>query len=182
MRMVLKQISFIIIFAGVLVLTGCTTNCIDGDCSTNPERRPVDDPSAQYPYSANIGSQVEVRKNVQFGDIPAPQEFTLDKQKTKTFQGSTMRFGTLVYAGIWNVWETNQWYLNAMDEAGWKLINSKFENDYLVKNYFKKQSEMAAIEIADNNDGLTIVTILLNDDEQEIQLKEKLANQGKLMN
>ena len=114
------------------------------------------------------------KENVQFADIPAPQEFSIDKLNTKTFQGSSMRFGTLVYSGIWNVWETNQWYLNAMEEAGWKLLNSKFENDYYVKNFFKKKDETVALEIKDNGNGLTIVTAMLNNDEQETQLKEKL--------
>lgn len=172
MIIALRNISLILLTAGTVVLSGC----IDDDM-----RKPADDPSAQYPYSADIGSQVEVRKNVQFADIPAPQEFTIDKVNTKTFQGSTMRFGTLVYSGIWNVWETNQWYLNAMEEAGWKLINSKFENDYYVKNYFKKMDETVVLEIYDTKKGVTSVTAMLNDEEQETQLKEKLMNQGKLI-
>lgn len=167
-----KRLSCAAIVLGSLIAAGCQDpNYI----------KQVDDPSAQHPYSANIGSQVEVRKNVQFADIPAPQEFSIDKLNTKTFQGSSMRFGTLVYSGIWNVWETNQWYLNAMEEAGWKLLNSKFENDYYVKNFFKKKDETVALEIKDNGNGLTIVTAMLNNDEQETQLKEKLLEKGDLL-
>ncbi len=167
-----KRLSYLTIALSCLIVAGCQDpNYI----------KQVDDPSAQHPYSANIGSQVEVRKNVQFADIPAPQEFSIDKLNTKTFQGSSMRFGTLVYSGIWNVWETNQWYLNAMEEAGWKLLNSKFENDYYVKNFFKKKDETVALEIKDDGKGLTIVTAMLNNDEQETQLKEKLLEKGDLL-
>ena len=166
------RISCLLLTLGVIATTGCQ----------DPNYlRPVDDPSAQHPYSANIGSQVEVRKNVQFADIPAPQEFSINKTETKTFQGSSMRFGTLIYTGIWNVWETNQWYLNAMEEAGWKLISTKFDNDYYVKSFFRKKDETLALEIKDDMKGYTVVTAILNSDEQETQLKEKLLNQGKLL-
>ncbi len=167
----MKFIHTLTLILSLFLVSGCQ--------NPNFERK-VDDPTAEHPYSANIGSQVEVRKNVQFADIPAPQEFYINKVETKTFQGSSMRFGTLVYSGIWNVWETNQWYLNAMEEAGWKLITTKFENDYYVKSFFKKKDETVALEIKDSGDGLTIVTAMLNNDEQETQLKEKMLSQGTL--
>ena len=66
-----------------------------------------------------------------------------------------MRFGTLVYSGNWNVWETNQWYLNALEDAGWKLISTKFADDYHVKSFFKKKDETLALEINDSMKGYT---------------------------
>ncbi len=168
----LKTIGLTLIILGALTAGGCH------DPSYVPH---VDDPSAQHPYSADIGSQIEVRKNIQFADIPAPQEFSLNKEETMTFQGSSMRFGTLVYAGIWNVWETNQWYLNAMEEAGWKLIHSKFINDYNVENFFKKGRETVFLTIVDNMNGLTVVTAKLNDEDSEERLKDKLLAKGNLL-
>lgn len=169
MSLTLKKYAGFLLSGIVLVLGGCLET----------PQPPVDDPQAQHPYSADIGKQIEVRKNVQFADIPAPMEFGLDKNKTKTFQGSSMRFGVLIYKGIWNVWETNQWYIKNMTDAGWKLIDTEFEDDYHVKNYFKKLREIAVVDISDNKEeNLTDVTIWLNDKEQEILFKEKSLAKG----
>ena len=169
MNLTFKNYAGGLILGFAVILCGCT------------ERVPpvIDDPEAQHPYSADIGKQVEVRKDVQFADIPAPMEFGLDSRKTKTFQGSAMRFGILVYKGIWNVWETNQWYQKNMLDAGWKLIDAEFENDYHVISYYKKLREMAVVDIRDNVDeNLTEVTIWLNDSEQELRFKERSLAKG----
>lgn len=96
--------------------------------------------------AGNSGA-IEVRRNVQFADLPSPKVFKFNRKYSRNFQGSCLRGGTVVYDGTWNVADTSDWYLREMPKTGWKLRNTVFTNDYDVIHEFVKDDEMIRMRI-----------------------------------
>lgn len=120
------------------------------------KKPPIEEPDATNAYNPETTGEAQVRKNIQFADIPVPANFKFRKNLSKTFQGRLMRFGTLIYDGVWNVWETNQWYLNKMPEGGWKLTGSKSKGDYNIINTFKKGRETATVRAFEQGNKIRV--------------------------
>jgi hypothetical protein len=91
--------------------------------------------------------EIEVRRNVQFADLPAPKNFKFNRKFSKNFQGSSLRGGAVVYDGTWNVAETSQWYLAEMPKTYWRLTDTVFVNDYDVTHTFAQGDEIAVLRI-----------------------------------
>lgn len=121
----------------------------------------VSDPLAANVGDSNAKDQVEVRMNVQFTDIPVPEGFLLRRNLTHTFQGSSFRFGTLVYDGIWGFAPTNNWYRAEMPRSGWKLVSSRYPNDFEGEHTYSKDDETAVIHMISTDTGVR-VTVKIN--------------------
>lgn len=118
--------------------------------------------------------QISVRKDVQFADIPVPYEFIIRRGDSNSFQGSAMRFGKLVYDGIWNTFNTSQWYMKEMPASGWRLVDTKYPNDYAATHVFSKEDETAVIKIY-RHEGNTRVEIDINEKIDELEVRKAKA-------
>lgn len=134
----------------------------------------VDDLPAANVHTPDTTGQIEVRHNVQFADVPAPRIFKLRRNLCTSFQGSKLRFGKVVYDGIWNTYNTSQWYLKEMKLSGWKLDKTEYPNDYHARHYFSKGSETALVNIFQHG-GVTRAEIMINEDEARKDLIRKEA-------
>ncbi len=144
----------------IVSVAAATTLAIITGCA-NPK---VDDLAAANANTPNAPQQIEVRHNIQFADVPAPRVFKLRRNLCTSFQGSATRFGKVVYDGIWNTYNTSQWYLKEMKLSDWKLDKSEYPTDYHAKHYFSKGQETALVNIYRVN-GNTRVEIMVNEDE-----------------
>lgn len=118
--------------------------------------------------------QISVRKNIQFSDIPVPIDFVIRRNDSNSFQGSAMRFGKLVYDGIWNTFNTSQWYMNEMPASGWKLADTKYPNDYAATHVFTKEDETAVVKIY-RHEGNTRIEIDINDKLDGLEVRKAKA-------
>lgn len=104
-------------------------------------------PPAMALSDGSAPAGIEVRRNVQFADIPAPRGFKFNRKYSSNFQGSALRGGTVVYDGTWNVAETSNWYLREMPKTGWQHRATTFATDYDVVHDFVKGDEMIKMRI-----------------------------------
>ncbi len=88
-----------------------------------------------------------VRLNVQFPDIPVPRGFSLQRDKSFSYQGSTFRFGHLRYEGVWTAFYTRLWYQEQMAASDWDILDTKVHDQYHVTLYLRKGRETCEIEI-----------------------------------
>ena len=59
----------------------------------------------------------------------------------------SLRGGTVVYDGTWNVAETSNWYLREMPKTGWQHRATEFATDYDVVHDFVKGDEIIKMRI-----------------------------------
>lgn len=121
--------------------------------------------------------EVKVRQKVQFTDIPAPEVFVLRRNSIDSFQGSGMRFGSLIYDGIWNTFNTSQWYLHEMPLNGWKLIKTDYPSEYAAEHSWKKGEEELLLQIY-RYEGNTRVVLMVNETPDEVEKIRALARAG----
>lgn len=125
----------------LLAVTLLSTLLLMAACRSNyPPVMPLGEGGAA---SANI----EVRRNVQFADIPAPKGFKFDRKLSRNFQGSALRGGTVVYYGTWTVQEASNWYLAEMPKTGWRLAGTVFASDYDITHTFVKGDEELVMRV-----------------------------------
>lgn len=137
----------------------------------------ISDALADNLNDPNIPGKVDVRKKIQFPDIPTPEVFVLRRDDTDSFQGSGMRFGMLVYDGIWNTWNTSQWYMDHMKLTEWKLVDTKYPGEYEAVHTYTKGEEKAVIHIY-RYQGNTRLEIMLNEDKDERDKIKAMARAG----
>lgn len=121
--------------------------------------------------------EVKVRQKVQFTDLPAPEVFVLRQNNIDSFQGSAMRFGSLIYDGIWNAFNTSEWYLHEMPLNGWKLVKKEYPGEYECNQTWKKGEEELLLQIYRHN-GNTRVVIMINETPEEVEKIRALARAG----
>lgn len=121
-------------------------------------------PSNRIPTSPEIhSSEPVVLRNVQFSDIPVPDEYRLRRRESSTFQGNTLRFGRLVYDGIGTSFHTSQWYMSNMPQAGWGLVDSQYRGQYRALHIFSKGRERVRVDVFDVPHGVRVVIDLWNE-------------------
>lgn len=99
------------------------------------------------PLGAENTDEIEVRRNVQFADLPVPQGFKFNRKASGNFQGSALRGGTVIYDGIWNVAEASEWYRQEMLKTGWEFTDISVVNDYDIRHRYVKANETAKVRI-----------------------------------
>lgn len=120
--------------------------------------------SNRVPTSSEIhSSEPVVLRNVQFSDIPVPDEYKIRRRESSTFQGNTLRFGRLVYDGIGTSFHTSQWYMSNMPQAGWALVDSQYRGQYRALHVFSKGRERARVDVFDMPNGVRVVIDLWNE-------------------
>lgn len=132
--------------------------------------------------SANVANtiapgEVQVRQKVQFTDLPVPEIFVLRRNDIDSFQGSAMRFGSLIYDGIWNTFNTSQWYLHEMPLNGWTLAKTDYPDEYTAEHIFKKGEEQVLVQVFQYN-GNTRVVMLINQTPEEVAKIRAIARAG----
>lgn len=163
MSMYRKVAAALILVAGIGLAAGCQSYLSDAQ-------------AANVANESQPG-EVQVRQKVQFTDIPAPEVFVMRGKVADSFQGSAMRFGTLTYDGIWNTFNTSQWYLNEMPLNGWKLIKKEYPSEYGAEHTFVKGKETAIVSIY-RYKGNTRVAIMINETPEEVAKIRAMARAG----
>ncbi|GHV23021.1 hypothetical protein AGMMS49959_14960 [Planctomycetales bacterium] len=97
--------------------------------------------------TATAAGEVAVLRNVQFADVPAPQNFRFNRRLSHNFQGSALRGGVVVYDGILTVGAASDWYLAEMPKTGWQYVKSEIVKDYDIRHVFAKGDELATLRI-----------------------------------
>lgn len=121
-------------------------------------------PSNRVPTSPEIhATEPVVLRNVQFSDIPVPDEYKIRRRESSTFQGNTLRFGRLVYDGIGTSFHTSQWYMSNMPQAGWALVDSQYRGQYRALHIFSKGRERARVDVFDVANGVRVVIDIWNE-------------------
>jgi hypothetical protein len=116
-------------------------------------------PAMALPEPRDACARVEILRNVQFADLPAPhRDFRFNRRASQNFQGSYLRGGNVVYDGYWAVAAICDWYLAEMPKTGWHLERDDAANAYDRTYFFRKNDEVATIRVWHVND-LTRVDI-----------------------
>ncbi len=137
----------------------------------------ISDEQASDVAGATAPGEVKVRQKIQFTDLPAPEVFVLRSNSIDSFQGSAMRFGTLIYDGIWNTFNTSEWYLHEMPLNGWKLVKKDYPSEYESLLVWKKGEEELILRVSRYN-GNTRVSMMINETPEEVEKIRALARAG----
>lgn len=145
----------------------CMTGCVE-------EER--DDWVAVNPGSSQ-GSDVTLYRDVQFADIPVPQEYTLLPGGSHSFQGGLFRNGVLKYQGPLEWTAALDFYRVELSAAGWKLENTERGFDVRVL-YFSKGGEKLIVVVRQIRNGSRAELQLDTIDRNDLLLKGKLQDPG----
>ncbi len=83
---------------------------------------------------------VSVFRDIQFADIPVPEEYVLLPRESSSFQGSLFRNAFLVYQGFLEWTQALDFYREQLPRAGWQLNRTDRGYDFRVL-YFDKDQE-----------------------------------------
>lgn len=118
---------------------------------------------------------VNLERDVQFADIPGPQEYRLVPQDSYTFQGSTFRTGMLVYEGPVEWSAALDFYRAQMPRFGW--TPEQVERGFSVRVLpFTKGQERAIVTVRQIRNGSRAEIQLDNIANNDLLLKGRLPS------
>ncbi|MDR1745265.1 MAG: hypothetical protein LBS30_05880 [Planctomycetota bacterium] len=120
---------------------------------------------------------VSVYRDVQFADIPVPEEYVLLPVESSSFQGSLFRNAHLVYQGFLEWTRALDFYRERLPQAGWQLNKTERGYDFRVL-YFDKGQEKLIVVVRQIRNGSRAEIQLDNVDKNDLLLKGKLINPG----
>lgn len=144
-------------------------------CSLGCEPTPPDDWIAVGPESAQ--GDVTLYRDVQFLDIPVPEEYQLLRRESYSFQGRLFRNGQLKYQGPLEWTAALEFYRRELMAAGWRLTKTDKGFDFRVL-YFDKGPERLIVVVRQIRNGSRAELQLDNVDKNDLLLKGKLDNPG----
>lgn len=159
---------YLLAAAGCAVL-GCGLVCLPGCDEPPPDWVVVGPESAQ--------GDVTLYRDVQFQDIPVPEEYTLLRGESYSFQGSLFRNGQLKYQGPlgWN--DALDFYQQQLPAAGWVLAKTERGFDFRVM-YFDKGPERLIAVVRQIDGGSRAELQLDNVGKNDLLLRGKLNDPG----
>lgn len=120
---------------------------------------------------------VTLYRDVQFHDIPVPEEYTLLRNESYSFQGSLFRHGHLKYIGPVEWTEALDFYRRELAAAGWRQNKSERGFDFRVL-YFDKGPERLIVVVRQLRNGSRAEIQLDNVDKNDLLLKGRLNDPG----
>lgn len=100
-----------------------------------PESRKPNDQVPFYPNEQQ--GDVTVYQDIQFEDIPVPESFVLQRDRSHSFQGSRFRNGMFYYAGPMDMVDTHRFYQQEMVRSGWTPTGGERGVDYNLLRFNK---------------------------------------------
>lgn len=151
---------FTAVAAGLALLwaAGCEQGYRDDWLTVGPESKQGD---------------VSLFRDVQFADIPVPEEYDIVPRDSYSFQGAMFRNGMLVYQGQldWSI--ALDFYRAQLPRAGWRLVKTEKGYDHRVL-YFDKGQEKLIVVVRQIRNGSRAELQLDNVDKNDLLLKGKL--------
>lgn len=120
---------------------------------------------------------VSVFRDIQFADIPVPEEYVLLPRESSSFQGSLFRNAFLVYQGFLEWTQALDFYREQLPRAGWQLNRTDRGYDFRVL-YFDKDQEKLIVVVRQIRNGSRAEIQLENTDKNDLLLKGRLINPG----
>lgn len=120
---------------------------------------------------------VSVYQDVQFADIPVPEEYMLLPAESSSFQGSLFRNARLTYQGRLEWSLALDFYRTQLAAAGWQLAKMDRGFNFRVL-YFDKGQEKLIVVVRQIKNGSRAEIQLDNTDKNDLLLKGKLINPG----
>ena len=158
--------AYIHLAAAILLSAGAVSGCIQEErnewVSVGPE-------SAQ--------GDVTLYRDVEFADIPVPEEYVLLPLESYSFQGSLFRNGMIKYQGPLEWTEAIRFYHTQLPAAGWMLQKTDKGFDFRVL-YFQKGQEKLIVVVRQVRNGSRAELQLDNVDKNDLLLKGKLRDPG----
>lgn len=146
----------------ILALAGCGQQAPEDWVVVGPE-------SAQ--------GDVTLYQDVQFRDIPVPEEYTLLRNQSYSFQGSLFRHGRLKYQGPAEWTDALDFYRRELPAAGWNLGKTERGYDFRAL-YFDKGQERLIVVVRQLRNGSRAELQLDNADKNDLLLKGRLNDPG----
>ncbi len=143
--------------------------CLSG-CGETPEDWLVVGPGSAQ-------GDVTLYQDVQFLDIPVPEEYALLRNESSSFQGSLFRYGRLKYQGPLGWPDALDFYRRELPNAGWRLGKTEKGFDFRVL-YFDKGQERLIVVVRQIRNGSRAELQLDNVDKNDLLLKGKLGDPG----
>lgn len=147
--------------AAVLLCPGCTEEETAPNWTT---AEPV----------AHVGD-VTLARDVQFPDLPMPQQYVLNVNASYSFQGSQSRSGSFLYFGPLEWTEALDFFRAQMPVVGWTLVKSERGFDFRVL-HFVKGDEKAILIVRQIQGGSSTEVQLDNIANNDLLLKGKLPS------
>lgn len=144
-------------------------------CSLGCEPTPPDDWIAVGPESAQ--GDVTLYRDVQFLDIPVPEEYVLLRRESYSFQGRLFRNGHLKYQGPVEWTAALDFYRRELPAAGWRFVKMDKGFDLRVL-YFEKGQERLIVVVKQIRNGSRSELQLENVDKNDLLLKGRLNDPG----
>lgn len=144
-------------------------SCLPG-CGEPPEDWLVVGPGSAQ-------GDVTLYQDVQFQDIPVPEEYTLLRNESHSFQSSLFRQARLKYAGPveWTV--ALDFYRAELPRAGWQPGRAERGFDFRVL-YFSKGQERLIVIVRQLRTGSRVELQLDNAAKNDLLLKGRLNDPG----
>lgn len=142
----------------LLCAAGCDQGSRDDWLTVGPESRQGD---------------VSLFRDVQFADIPVPEEYDIVPRDSYSFQGAMFRNGMLVYQGMLDWRQALDFYRTQLPIAGWRQTRTEKGFDHRVL-YFDKGQEKLIVVVRQIRNGSRAELQLDNVDKNDLLLKGKL--------
>lgn len=118
---------------------------------------------------------VNLIRDIQFEDIPGPQEYDLISSESYSFQGSTFRSAYLVYEGPVEWRQALDFYRTQMPQLGWTAEDTERGFDVRVLRFLKGQ-ERAIVTVRQLRNGSRTEIQVDNAEKSDLLLKGKMPS------
>ncbi|MCC8179305.1 MAG: hypothetical protein LIP23_00100 [Planctomycetes bacterium] len=126
-----------------------------------------------YTAGSQVGD-VSMYRDIQFDDIPGPQEYSLILDESHSFQGSMFRSAYLVYAGPLEWRYALDFYRSQLPLFGWTAEGVETGFDFRVLT-FRKDGERLFVTVRQLRNGSRTEIQLDNVDKNDLLLKGRLG-------
>lgn len=159
----MKAGRYFVIAAGLTAALALTIGCTE---------EPTGNP---WTTAAPVAGQGDVRlaRDVQFEDIPMPQEYVLNPNASYSFQGSQSRSGSFLYFGPLEWTVALDFFRTQMPQAGWIPGETERGYDFRVL-HFHKGEEKLILTVRQLRSGSSAEVQLDNIAKNDLLLRGKL--------